>query len=66
VDHRAAGITLAFVGLGLCLLAGLLAGWSWWRIPGTDAGAALSSGCTVLSAAGAVLAVCGAVVAHAA
>lgn len=66
MDRHAAGVALAFTGLGLCLLAGLLAGWSYWRIPGTDAGAALSSGCTVLAMAGAVIAICGAVISHAA
>jgi len=58
------GIVFAFTGLALCIIAAAGAVWSYWRLPGTSAGASLSAACFVLGAAGAVIAVGGAVISY--
>ena len=55
---------MALAGLAMCVLAGAGAVWSYWRVPGTSAGAAVSAACGALALAGAVVAVAGAVIAH--
>jgi len=58
------GVTMALAGLAMCVLAGIGAAWSYWRIPGTSAGAALSAACGTLALVGALVAVAGAVISH--
>jgi len=55
---------MALAGLAMCVLAGIGAAWSYWRIPGTSAGAALSAACGTLALVGALVAVAGAVISH--
>ena len=55
---------MALAGLAMCVLAGIGALWSYWRIPGTSAGAAVSSACGALALVGALVAVAGAVISH--
>jgi len=58
------GVILALMGLTLTLLAGGAAAWSLWRLPGTNAGAAVSVSSGLLAVGGATLAVAGALVAY--
>ena len=58
------GVTLALVGLVMCVFAGIGALWSYWRVPGTSAGAAMSAACGALALVGALVAVAGAVISH--
>ncbi len=58
------GVTVALAGLAMCVLAGVGALWSYWRIPGTSAGVAVSAACGTLALAGALVAVAGAVISY--
>jgi len=62
-DH-ATGVAIAATGVGVCLLAVLLALWSYFRLRGANAGASLSAACLVLAVCGAAAGVAGAVIAH--
>jgi hypothetical protein len=58
------GIALAIAGVIMCVAAMAGAAWSYWRLAGSSAGAALSAACFVLAAGGVAVAAAGAVVSH--